>query len=1803
MNTLSRTSMRRVVCATVSLSMLLQPLVGGAAQLNLVKTPLFVTPPIPPLVMLDISKDQQLHKKAYNDYSDLDGDGKLETTYKHSIDYYGYFDSYKCYDYVGGNALEGLSHYAPTSWTADKYCDGTKWSGNFLNWATMTRMDSVRKLLFGGLRRQDRDPSSGSWSYGSTALLERSNLPSDAHAFAKWYGGSDVNRLSPFGVQTTPTTAGTAVAPVITTAAVNVQVTASNQVTFTNIPDAFANKLSPGDQITAYAYAREPSPSVINNPVTGTVNGIPNQPCVISGRMVGKTAGSNPTIILWVDVGGTFVKLKFPTTPPDPPGTLPVAEIGGTETGAGPTNCETPSLASTNQWVFENLSSTGISICNVTPGTTSGAGQFSHTNQFTPRMRMVKGNYELWGANERFQCYWHDEKSNLQGGFLPGPQQPSSNGNQYSLSGLSASAENPANSTGRIFASGGGSIERRSLGFGVDAGEYRVMVEACRNDFFPATATTGFKTTEKCKAYGQVDGSGKPFYKPIGLLQVYGDDGRINFGLMTGSYSKNTSGGVLRKNTGALSDEIDAATGVFKTAPPNGSIVGTLSRLRMYGYDYNVGTYIGADGNCTYQLTSSQLVDNMCRTWGNPMSEIYAESLRYFAGATAPTAAFQTTADATLFPASGIYPAMSTATWPNPNNVLTNANYCAPLNILAFNSSVSSKDHDQVSDPFNGAIAAWANPKTATTFVGNKEGLGSGKYFYGQDSATPAADRGLCSAKPPGGGGVALGDVQGLCPEAPSLNGTYLMAGLAYAAKTNRIRTDLTVPATDKTSLKVTTYGISLATNVPRIEIPVPGGATGQKVVIQPVYRLDRTLLGGGIGAGAIVDVKIVSQSADGTRGRIYVNWEDSEQGGDYDQDVWGVIDYRFSGANLLVTTDVVAASTANPQGFGYVISGTTQDGPHFHSGIYNFNYTDPTIINVTNAAGTVLNGAAGIINASGGCRNCSAADVPTTATYTISTSGSAQALNDPLWYAAKYGGFTDSGNNGLSPIPDLVTEWDVVNNATGAPGSDGIPDNYYSVSNPLGLETALDKLFISILQTSAASAVAANSSKLNTSTRIYQAVFNPSDWSGKILAFGVNATTGIPNTTADWDGGQKSLNATTITPGARKILTFNKGVSATNPRGIPFAWPSNPAAPLSSELSLAQITALNTNPGTNTGDAQGQKRLDYLRGDASNEGLSVTNFRRRPTTKLGDIINSNPNFVGPPSAGHPDASYKAFAANSINSNRKPMLYVGANDGMLHGFEAGLTGAPGAELLAYVPSPVYRNLSKLTSRTYSHEYFVDGSPVVEDAFIGSAWKTVLVGGLNRGGQGVYALDVTDPAGFAGNTGSLVMWEFTDADDPDLGYTFGTPLIRKMSNGKWAAIVSGGYNNSQGATQDAAEVPCASGLGTVAAPYLPAGCSTSLTGKGFIFIVYLDGPTGTNGTWQLGTDYFKVATSTGDIGTPNGLATPLAADMNGDGMVDLIYAGDLLGGLWKFDVSGAATTWMSASSRLKLFDAIDAAGNAQPITSGVEAVRHPSGNGIMVSFGTGKYLETIDINPPGPAYKTQSIYGIWDQGATVVGRTNLMPQLLQPGITNIVTNPDGSVSRITTRHQPNYTTGSRPNPLWDGSTSLADRIGSTSTKTTDLADQRGWFLDLFNGVTPDPVTGERIIFAPFVKNGVVFYSSLWPLDNACLGSTAGDNITLMISTGARPDASVFDLTGDQQVNASDMVTVGIDSSGKDIKVAVSSKRIDGGSAQPPTLVSKGSVDIGYQNTTSGNLATGVYSFGRGPGRVSWREILY
>ncbi len=189
----------------------------------------------------------------------------------------------------------------------------------------------------------------------------------------------------------------------------------------------------------------------------------------------------------------------------------------------------------------------------------------------------------------------------------------------------------------------------------------------------------------------------------------------------------------------------------------------------------------------------------------------------------------------------------------------------------------------------------------------------------------------------------------------------------------------------------------------------------------------------------------------------------------------------------------------------------------------------------------------------------------------------------------------------------------------------------------------------------------------------------------------------------------------------------------------------------------------------------------------------------------------------------------------------------------------------------------FPNLSLLTSTTYTHKFYVDGTATAGDAFFNNDWHTILVGSLDKGGPGIYALDVTDPSSFSeASPTNLLLWEFTDSTDADLGYTYSHPAIVRMANGKWAAVFGNGYNNTT------------------------ADGHASTTGRAVLYIAFIN--EGRDGVWTSGTDYIKIDTKVGSTTTPNGLATVDPVDLNGDNIVDAIYAGDLQGNMWKFDVS-------------------------------------------------------------------------------------------------------------------------------------------------------------------------------------------------------------------------------------------------------------------------------------------------------------
>jgi len=417
---------------------------------------------------------------------------------------------------------------------------------------------------------------------------------------------------------------------------------------------------------------------------------------------------------------------------------------------------------------------------------------------------------------------------------------------------------------------------------------------------------------------------------------------------------------------------------------------------------------------------------------------------------------------------------------------------------------------------------------------------------------------------------------------------------------------------------------------------------------------------------------------------------------------------------------------------------------------------------------------------------------------------------------------------------------------------------------------------------------------------------------------------------------------------------------------------------------------------------SKGNARLTYLRGDRSNEGKGH-GFRKR-NKLLGDIVHSKAIHVGAPPA-HPGTGHACTARGASkypafvekHKKRTSVVYVGANDGALHGFRAD----NGQEVLAYLPDNLFSRESRkgyryLTKPGYKHRYYVDGTPFVADAFIkGTAsdrqWQTVLLGSEGAGGRGLFALNVTNPDAFSeANASKIVMWEFSNKDDPHLGYTFAQPTIALMPNCRWAAIVGNGYADT---------------------------ALDKTAGQSQLFIIYLDG--GTDGVWTLGKDYIRIPTGVGSHSNRNGLSTPSVVDLNRDGVADRAYAGDLQGNLWVFDFTSPNPTDWIRNKKL-LF----AAGKKQPITVQPTLIRHPvlrtpTSPDLMVFFGTGQYFAKDDHRTT----TKQSFYAVTDRGRGNLTRRHLLRQrLLKHSL--------GSERRIT-----------------------------DSSLTVDYGKHYGWYLDL------------------------------------------------------------------------------------------------------------------------------------------------
>ena len=836
-------------------------------------------------------------------------------------------------------------------------------------------------------------------------------------------------------------------------------------------------------------------------------------------------------------------------------------------------------------------------------------------------------------------------------------------------------------------------------------------------------------------------------------------------------------------------------------------------------------------------------------------------------------------------------------------------------------------------------------------------------------------------------------------------------------------------------------------------------------------------------------------------KGRFDVVWEDSTWGSNYDMDGIERLEFCVGSAcnpsvtsdHIKITASVIQAESDSAMRFGYTITGSTHDGialPVLRPGRKNFNVGDNLPTGVTAA---------------------------TTNEY-IKGSSSAKLLENPLWYAAKYGGF-DTIDETKAETPALQS-WDEDKNQ--------IPDAFFKATNPALLESSLDEILGNISSKSESSAsVAANSTRLDTTSALYQAKFTPAKWNGQLLAFKINTADGSLAEIPSWDAGEK---VTTQGFYGRSIFSYNDSTQT----GINFNY---------ANLSTAQKALLT------------EAQLNYIKGDQTNEKPDGT-LRKRigPNRLLGDIVNSDPEFINSLSQGYDSlpvseggSDYLKYITSPAFRDRPPMLAVGANDGMLHVFDASIDQADsGKEILAYVPSTIIGNLKYLTTPTYivqgNHKYFVDGTPNAGDAYFDAnndgnkEWRTALVGTLGVGGKGIFALDMTflNPLDYKTKEtlqtlapSRVVLWEINDKAAPNaadliddltvspkrygftnyLGATMGQASIVRMANGKFAAVFGNGYN--------------------------------SVSQTAVLYIVDIK-------TGQLIRSITTGVGSASSLFTINGLATPLTVDANGDRIVDAIYAGDYRGNLWKFDVSDSnsdnwAVAFTSSGQPAPLYTALTTQfivpnqtdpnlkikATPQPITAKPEFGKHPKG-GIMLYFGTGKYFlnadNAVDIDY-GPV---ETFYGIWDECIKYAGGTGSCSNVPITGKTQL-----------------------QEQSIKYEAVQAGFNVRVTSKTEVDYSTKKGWYMELYKG--SDYFTGEKVISQPILNGRRIIFSTILPARGAC--SFGGSSWLMLVDalTGKSLDTT-FDLTGNG-FGEDDKVTINL--LGTDTKFSVSGVKLQGG----------------------------------------------
>jgi type IV pilus assembly protein PilY1 len=534
--------------------------------------------------------------------------------------------------------------------------------------------------------------------------------------------------------------------------------------------------------------------------------------------------------------------------------------------------------------------------------------------------------------------------------------------------------------------------------------------------------------------------------------------------------------------------------------------------------------------------------------------------------------------------------------------------------------------------------------------------------------------------------------------------------------------------------------------------------------------------------------------------------------------------------------------------------------------------------------------------------------------------------------------------SNNVTTIDDL---WHTAVNGRG---------QYFGAKNATDLTSSLSAALMSMGRTPGAGARPTTTKNMASDSQSlsFSSTYTTVDWTGEVTAYTVKTDgsysdplSGTAQSGVDslaWRSGRTSdaRNIYYARPNTTTLRSFTYtnlnadglGGNFTNFCSKTMSDTSTVAPLQCAGLTATQVTAAN----------DGNNMVNYLRGYSANEESNTSSpLYRGRLSALGDIVNSAPTYVAAPSYNYADSGYAAF--KTAQASRKPMLYVGSNDGMLHAFSADPSDR-GTEMWAFVPTAVMPRMARLANTDYAnrHIYLVDGSPNISDVKIGGVWKTILVGGLNGGGKSYYALDVTNPSS------PQLLWEYFEtatatalssaipaaSKDADLGYTYGNPLVVKRANGTWVVVFASGYNN---------------------------------TGNGYLYV--LDAGTGAQ-LVKLPT-YTSGTTPAGTLAKPSGLARIRAwGDAANDATAKRFYGGDLLGNVWRFDIDGNAPPTNQAL-RLAYLQ-IDAS-TPQPIMARPELalITYNSISYPVVIVGTGQYLGASDLTTS----TKQSIYAIRD----------------------------------------------------------------------------------------------------------------------------------------------------------------------------------------------------------------------------------